>query len=334
MGNCFCCKEEINEVNEVIKPSELTTSIALKFPHGYHGVQFNEEKKEFEACDINDWIKQLYKDTKWTGWIVYNDQTEHIDGGPKDEFAALKDSPGLKDSPSGLKDSPLSPKDSPEHKDEPHRSGKRGHCKGILAWNATHLSWLVHSVPNFPREFNGQTISAIEISELLYGQSFFHIIKPAEEDFVKMVIAQIYHMEAHIYMRQNELIIPQTLNIDQIKRVIFSDKIIHVAKPPHYEIDIYSEYLNTYATDWQVETWKRGHSFPKSPHLKEIIQLCINGIEFKESQDHSKWGTSKRYFWIGDLNRMTSQAKRGGGGFLLKYHGVAETLRTCIVHAE
>lgn len=313
MGNCFCCKEEINEV---AKPEllELTTSIALKFPHGYHGVQFNEEKKEFESCDINDWIKQLYKDTKWTGWIVYNDQTEHIDGGPKDEFAGLKD---------------LS-----EHKDEPHneahRNGKRGHCKGILAWNATHLSWLVHSVPNFPREFTGQTISAIELSELMYGQSFFHIIKPAEEDFVKMVIAQIYHMEAHIYMRQNEIIIQQTLNIDQMKRVIFSDKIMHVAKPPHYEIDIYSEYLNTYATDWQVETWKRGHLFPASPHIKEISQLCINGIEFKESQDHSKWGTSKRYFWIGDLNRMTSQAKRGGGGFLLKYHEVAEVLRTCI----
>jgi len=268
------------------------TKIALKLPHGTNAVQYNEDKKIFESCDINEWLSILYKDKTWTSWIVYNDETKHLG--------------------------------------DIHTA--KGHCKGIIAWNATHLSWLVHSVPNFPREFTGHSISSIEPEEHIYGQSFFHITRQADDIFVKQVIGQLYNMAPHIFMKHN---IPDVEHTKQmISTVVFSDEIQHIAKSPHHEIDIYSDCLDTYASEWYVETWKRGHAIISSNNIKDVSDLCVNGQKYKESQDHSKWATSEQYYWIGDLNRMTSQYKRGGGGFLVKHQVIAQLFRSFILLHE
>jgi deoxyribonuclease-2 len=211
-----------------------------------------------------------------------------------------------------------------------HSTG--GHCKGILAWNATHVSWLVHSVPNFPREFTGSTISPIELSEHIYGQSFIHVTRQADEAFVKQAIAHIYLMNSHVFMKHN---VPDVLQPkDMISTLSFSEEITHIAKSSKNEIDIYSEYLTIYAPDWQVETWKRGHAINTPSTIKDITHLSIFGLKYKDSQDHSKWATSEQYYWIGDLNRMTSQYKRGGGGFLVKNQGISNALKSIIVATE
>jgi deoxyribonuclease-2 len=262
--------------------------VALKLPNGTDAVQYNEDKKVFEECNIDDWLQSLYKDKQWTSWIIYNDDTSEL----------------------GNKTTAL------------------GHCKGILAWNNTHLSWLVHSVPNFPREFTGSTISPIEHGEHIYGQSFLHLTRQADDAFVKQVVQQIHLMEAHIYMKNVE--VPEvTPKQKEMNTIEFSTDIFHIAKSPHNKIDIY-EYLDMYATDWYVETWRRGHPINTPSHVKDVYKLCVNGVEYKESQDHSKWATSGQYYLIGDLNRMTSQFKRGGGGFLVKHQGVATALKSFI----
>ena len=81
---------------------------------------------------------------------------------------------------------------------------------------------------------------------------------------------------------------------------------------------------------WKVETWIRGHHILEEPLLDtislnlsnkiiDITSLQFENIKWSEKQDHSKWATSSpsgSHYWIGDLNRMTSQYKRGGGGFI------------------
>jgi deoxyribonuclease-2 len=70
-----------------------------------------------------------------------------------------------------------------------------------------------------------------------------------------------------------------------------------------------------------VETWGRPLDpsycgFRKVENIKEIT--FSDEIKFLETKDHSKWGitstTSNGIVCIGDINRMTSQRKRGGGG--------------------
>jgi len=73
---------------------------------------------------------------------------------------------------------------------------KKGHCKGIVAWNETRVSWLCHSVPHFPREFNGTTLSDIEPSEHLYGQSFHYYECDRTPDLVRSIFHQLYTMDA------------------------------------------------------------------------------------------------------------------------------------------
>jgi hypothetical protein len=52
----------------------------------------------------------------------------------------------------------------------------------------------------------------------------------------------------------------------------------------------------------------------------------------KQTQDHSKWAVSDIYCFIGDLNRMDSQRKRGGGGLLIRHpdlaHGFKELIKS------
>jgi hypothetical protein len=322
MGSCFaCCCITPNSTLE--QPSAIVTNpraivnqigqfcytkIALKFPHGTNGVVYNEDQKRFECLEINEWIASLYGQTalpegtsrkSWTHWIIYND--EHP--------------------PSSLEGCAMV---------------RKGHCKGILAWNDTHMSWLVHSVPNFPRAFTGATISEIEPSERIYGQSFIYVTRPADEAFIQQVINQLYHMEANIYIAHNYKVdhgvhyVPH----DLMSTIVFSDTIQHIAKSPKYEFDIYSDFLIQYDVEWHVQTWKRGHLFKVSPYIKDVASVNIRGAEYKDSQDHAKWAISKRYYWIGDLNRMVSQIKRGGGGFLVKQKEIAEALRRCIVSVE
>ena len=325
--------------------SQCYTKVALKFPNGFVGVKYDEDHKKFDPCNIDDWLSSLYKNKLWTSWIVYNDESAHLDPNYNSETEKHKRESVSSPSAKSKRESVSSPSEKSKRKSvldkseisdksdnqlKSHSTG--GHCKGILAWNATHVSWLVHSVPNFPREFTGSTISPIEPSEHIYGQSFFHITRQADEAFVKQAIAHIYLMNAHIFMKHN---VPEVEHLkNAISTLSFSEEITHIAKSPKMEIDIYSEYLTIYATDWYVETWKRGHAITTPSPIKDITHLSIFGVKYRESQDHSKWATTDQYYWIGDLNRMTSQYKRGGGGFVVKNQGTANALKSIIVATE
>jgi len=322
--------------------TQCYTKVALKFPHGLIGAQYDEDRKKFDPCNIDDWVSSLYKNKLWTSWIVYNDESEHLNPNHNDSVSPRRGSVSPRRGSVSPRRGSVSPRRgsvSPSVSDKSDKSDNQlkshstgGHCKGILAWNATHISWFVHSVPNFPREFTGSTISPIELSEHIYGQSFIHVTRQADEAFVKQAIAHIYLMNAHVFMKHNVPDVQQPK--DMISTLSFSEEITHIAKSPKNEIDIYSEYLTIYATDWLVETWKRGHAITTPSTVKDVTNLSIFGVKYKESQDHSKWATSEQYYWIGDLNRMTSQYKRGGGGFLVKNQGIALALKSIIVATE
>jgi len=316
MGNCYTCNfntKNIYSINPLIEYQQnqkqgnsTKTYVAIKFPHGYAGIEYCNSIKSFIHCsNINKWLSQIYQKelvNKWTNWQIYNDETAHI----------------------------VNNLNTKSHH-------KKGHCKGIVAWNNKRISWLCHSVPNFPKMFDQNGISEIEHGELIYGQSFQYIEVDFSADVLYKILNQLHIMEANIYLERGVLKLENIFSEKQmIQTCNLTDTIIHVAKSPHNNIDIYSEYLaKEYPGCWQVETWIRGHHIESSSNLSLISLddtiIDITGIKFEnvcwtESQDHSKWAVclTNSYYWIGDLNRMTSQYKRGGGGFICKNEDISK----------
>lgn len=206
----------------------------------------------------------------------------------------------------------------------------KGHCKGILAWNSKHISWMCHSVPKFPTFFSKNAISDIDKGELIYGQSFYHIILSYNKETLTSIVQQLYIMEANMYYKNTQMEFPK-INLN-FNTIVLSDTVTHMAKSPKYLFDIYDCIAQRYPCNWNIETWKRGHEIvKKNPKLKDISLLKYEHHEYSERQDHSKWCVSEQgFFGFGDLNRMTSQFERGGGEFICNDQDISNELRKLI----
>ena len=294
MGHCFSCVPCCTESS--ISKTNTITKIALKLPHGLNGMEYEPSSRTFIPCNIHDWLKKTYQDSTWTNWVTYNDQN-HL----------------------GIT--------------------RKGHCKGIVAWNETRVSWLCHSVPHFPIEFTGTSFSEIDSSEQVYGQSFHYYECDRTPDLVRFIFHQLYIMDAcpvlQHYTETREWGSERTTFKKEpiITKLVLGDSMVHLAKSPSGHIDMYSQCLVVYfPTKWKVETWIRGHTITiPCDMVKDIDTLCYQTTKYQESQDHSKWAVSdKEWYWVGDLNRMTSQFHRGGGGFVGTDKGMALAFRNLI----
>jgi hypothetical protein len=268
--------------------------LALKLPGGTKYIEYNRTTNKWEEKpDIQDWLKTRFSpDKKWKYSTIYND-----DNGKKT-----------------------------------YNGG--GHCKGIVVWNKRRIGWLCHSVPKFPyvSEDNSWPNYTILPSELLFGQSFYFIEMKMTYQRLFEIHSQLYFMHAHIYQCTS------SNNVDGIREWKIHSGLSHISKSPDFQIDVYSEYLTRVAPSWNVETWRRGNMYPTEENStkKKIwdVQECTwNNQPFSCTRDHSKWAVSnnQKYFWFGDLNRMTTQQCRGGGGFLNYDSRVAQQLHTIIV---
>ena len=210
----------------------------------------------------------------------------------------------------------------------------KGHCKGIVTWNKNKIGWLIHSVPNFPTEMTTTSISPILPSELIYGQSFVYIELPYSKEKLESILKQIEWMDANIFLNNNMITPDSYFTTTGIKTMVISSSISHHSKPSHYIMDIYGEHLcELDSSTWYVETWRRGSPIQKTiPNLHDVKNLSWFAINYKESQDHSKWAVSNRYVWIGDLNRMESQMKRGGGGVVIRDSAMVKAFKGLIIN--
>jgi hypothetical protein len=321
MGNYFCCcfrtrqqddtKEEKSTIEIVIQneeppppPKKYIGQMALKFPHGVQGVCYSPSLDDFIEVDINEWLISLYAKKNCTSYVVYNDETSKLNV----------------------------------------RGTKRGHSKGILAWSDKHVTWLCHSVPNFPRTFDGVTISPIEPGEEIYGQSFQFVCMDYSGELLTNILLQLYIMEVHIFIEKMDFI-----NVISINYKVFNstktitlienddETIKHVAKSPGCHIDIYSDHIcKIYEYEWKIETWIRGHRIhadedDTDKRIHDIDTIQYREVSYKESQDHSKWAVSdNEYYLVGDLNRMASQYSRGGGIMICKNKQICAKLQSII----
>jgi len=234
-----------------------------------------------------------------TGWILYNDEMPKI--------AARKDSSSF------------------------------GHTKGVIAFDTDSKTayWLLHSWPKFadrmapdmPTPIYGQTYLCISLDLATASQIANQMINHQEPQVYDPRIPASLDKSDPLYL------LTQTLNpnapgdsntIDCKSR---GGKLAFkvIAKNRKWNKDFWNELVGpTLGADIRTETWIRGKIPPilDSDGIHKTFDVSF--IDFRsldvpwawpETHDHAKWGITVDSDWIcvGDINRMISQEKRGGG---------------------
>lgn len=228
------------------------------------------------------------------------------------------------------------------YNDEMPLSAKRkdndalGHTKGVIAFDTATKSafWLLHSWPKYADP------GVATMPTPMYGQTFL-CITLALATASKIAAQMIDHQQPQVY----EPRLPRSLgpndplslltkpidpnatgasgSADYISKGGMAFTVI--AKNRDWGKDFWNDLVGpTLKEDMDVDTWIRGKIPPtldsdgihKTFDIK-YIDLSQLGAPWAwpETHDHAKWGITKEHNWIcvGDINRMISQEKRGGG---------------------
>jgi deoxyribonuclease-2 len=259
-----------------------------------------------------------------TGWILYND--ERPDAG----------------------------KNASDQNDD----GSLGHTKGILAFDtaAKTAFWLLHSWPKFVMP----GAKAMPVPD--YGQTYLCV--SLDLDTARSIAAIMAdHQEPQVYASR----FPKSLSpADPLRKLNQTLKAnakgdSHVldfksrggklfkmiAKNRHWGGDFWNQLVGpALGVCIDVESWIRGtvadHKDSNAPGALNLlgnrktfdintIDLTPLGMPWKwpETKDHAKWGISVEPEWVcvGDINRMVSQQKRGGGAIAFREPGLWAALR-------
>jgi len=87
-----------------------------------------------------------------------------------------------------------------------------------------------------------------------------------------------------------------------------------------------------------AETW--GRPLEKawcSPGWKvnNVLKVLVGTVSWDEADDHSKWAlVGNTYACFGDMNRMSSQWKRGGSFFCFNNTSLVTALRRAIANQD
>ena len=274
---------------------------------GYEYVYFDPKQTKVEKSAyllnegkgaLNQTLDSVFKKTPATvGWILYNDEK------------------------------PASAKGADD--------GNLGHTKGVIAFDTASKTayWLLHSWPKFA-DPNAKTDPTPK-----YGQTYLCISLDLETAGT-IATQMASHQEPQIYLSRAAnlpktdplYLLTQPLkpnppaaadSIELKSRGGLPFKVI--AKNREWDKDFWNDLVGpTLKADMDVETWIRGPIPPvadtdgihKTFDIK-FINLGPLGLHWAwpETHDHAKWGITLHSDWVcvGDINRMISQRKRGGG---------------------
>jgi deoxyribonuclease-2 len=280
---------------------------------GYEYVYFDgvQNKVTFSPNKLNDGkgaldltLSALFanKDAS-TGWILYNDEMP-AGTGEKDD-------------------------------------GLLGHTKGVIAFDVASKTaiWLLHSWPKYAEP------GAKTMPTPIYGQTFLCLsidLATASAIAQQMAVYQqprIYlpHLPAALAKSDPLYALTQPLN----KTVAGGTSSIAcktrgglafnvIAKNREWGKDFWNELVGpALKQDMDVETWIRGKipSTLDSDGVHKTFDIKFIDLRplgapwaWPETQDHAKWGITLADNWVcvGDINRMISQEKRGGGTIALQ----------------
>ena len=215
-------------------------------------------------------------------------------------------------------------------------SSSFGHTKGVIAFDTGSKTaiWLLHSWPKFadpgaagmPTPIYGQTYLCLSLDMATASQIADQMVNHQEPQVYVPRIPASLDKKDPLYLLTQKLDPNAKGDADVIDcktRGGLAFKVI--AKNRKWNKDFWNDLVGpTLKADMNVETWIRGKIPPtldsdgihKTFDVK-YIDLSQLGIPWTwpETHDHAKWGITVDSDWVcvGDINRMVSQEKRGGG---------------------
>lgn len=226
--------------------------------------------------------------------------------------------------------------------DTEDNDGEKGHTKGALAFDleSDTAIWLLHSWPKFADPNSGGPGAAN------YGQTYLCIQLDGVETARTIAKIMRTHQEPQTYQNR----VPKALKDDDPLALVATSVEVSDTDPPavadfksagsgkfklfaknrHWGEDFWVDLVGPKLdVDMDVETWRRGTVPPKDDgdgedDITDILYLNVEHLgvpyEWHYTKDHSKWGISEKEDWvcIADINRQTSQEKRGGGAICFR----------------
>jgi deoxyribonuclease-2 len=215
-------------------------------------------------------------------------------------------------------------------------SSSFGHTKGVIAFDTASKTaiWLLHSWPKFadpgaagmPTPIYGQTYLCLSLDIATASQIANQMANHQEPQVYVPRIPPALDKKDPLYLLSQPLDPNAKGDADVIdckSRGGLAFKVI--AKNRKWNKDFWNDLVGpTLKADMDVETWIRGKIPPvldsdgihKTFDVK-YIDLSPLGVPWTwpETHDHAKWGITVDSDWVcvGDINRMVSQEKRGGG---------------------
>ncbi|XP_060567651.1 plancitoxin-1-like isoform X2 [Ruditapes philippinarum] len=231
----------------------------------------------------------------------------------------------------------------------------KGHTKGVIGFDREKGFWLIHSIPRFPPK----RTRGYSLQDHTWGQTILCISMAADTNLDQIGVQLLYNYP-HIY-DQN---LPQFFaskfpNIasamkgkhvtgekcKEVKLSSLNGVAFHsFAKSNYFNQDLYKDLLaQRFESSLLVQSWQSGGG-------GKMVSNCTGNYEvlnienmafpqpkilYKSTTDHSKWAVTKAtstHIWtcIGDINRMESQKKRGGGAVCFQNKRVWENFKTLI----
>lgn len=300
-------------IYKVPKLTRRSTTGEVVTSTGYEYVYYDPTQDRIAPSDLlldhgkgalNDTLNAVFrKPPATTGWILYNDEMP----------------------------------DDAERRD----NGNLGHSKGVIAFDVESKSalWLLHSWPKYADP------GASTMPTPVYGQTYL-CISITLDTAVELALKMIDHQEPQVYLPHLPPALPkgsglyrltQSIDANAAASSIVADyksrmgvpfKVI--AKNKKWNDDFWNDLVGPkLGEDMDVETWIRG-DVPAILDADGVHRTYdIKYIDFRplgvayawpETQDHAKWGITKKNHWVvvGDINRMITQRQRGGGAIALQ----------------
>ncbi|KAI1282103.1 Deoxyribonuclease-2 [Halotydeus destructor] len=248
-------------------------------------------------------------------------------------------------------------------------SGSLAHAKGVLTMDKETGFWLIHSVPNFfaasahgyeypaSGKLNGQTLMCISFDSKKHGENIAKQLLLMRPNLYNADLADEYQTLAPSLWplaarKWEKTETPSVYEVKSIKGESFTSFSRNAKAAAHG--DLYSLLVAPKLdTDLIVETWRRGAGTPLESnctggdfHVMNVdtVNLPLVDSPVKETgawkylSDHAKWAVAatadKPFTCIGDINRMKSQFKRGGGTVCFKSPKIWSIARDSIAGLE
>jgi len=228
--------------------------------------------------------------------------------------------------------------------ESPEGNGSTGgsttaHAKGVVAWDPKKGEgfYLLHSVPKFPHFSKTKGFDYVTPSSSSYGQHYLCITLKSEEHVTKLREMFAYQ-NSHVYVdnfdpleekvtARRQFMAQKMLKASSDDETVYNELVwgwTMITKPRADTDLLWDDSVVPYYKDaFAVKSWGRPAS---ASHCRSALKISnVSSVGFSsdvtwdDTNDHSKWGVSekKKIFCIADMNRMDSQATRGGSALCI-----------------